>query len=203
MSEFIHSHIKLEHLLCALIFISRLGDIGSTYLVTPKLKLEANPIVRKFGWWYAIATLAICLVPYYSTAMAIIVLVPSLMVSASNTGKVWFVRAYGESAYLELLLSVARKSRLSHALVPTIVAALFIALVGLTMMLFCPDPTKDWGYWFGAGVIVYAVAIGFHGSMFFIRLFRNAKHSDGLGQSAQPVAAPNAGSASAPPASGR
>src|SRR5437773_11506825 len=99
MREYFLKHIRLEHLLCALIFISRLGDIGSTYLITPKLKLETNPIVRKLGWWFAIATLAVCLVPYYSTAMAIIVLVPSLMVSAANAGKIWVARAFGEGAY--------------------------------------------------------------------------------------------------------
>ena len=116
MREFLYSHVKLEHLLCILILVSRLGDIGSTYLVTPKLKLEANPIVRKFGWWFAIATMLLCLIPYYSTGMGIIVLIPSLMVSASNTAKIWFARAYGESEYQELLLRLARKTRLSSAL---------------------------------------------------------------------------------------
>jgi len=86
MREFIYSHIRLEHLLCALILLSRLGDIGSTYLVTPKLRLEANPIVRKLGWWFAVATLLLCLVPYYWTPAGIIILIPSLMVSAANTG---------------------------------------------------------------------------------------------------------------------
>src|ERR1051326_7172442 len=89
MREYILSHVKIEHLLCTLIFVARVGDIGSTYLVTPKLRLEANPIIRKLGWWFAIATVALCLIPYYSTAMAVIVLVPSLLVSAANTGKIW------------------------------------------------------------------------------------------------------------------
>jgi len=200
MREYIQSQMKLEHLLCALIFISRLGDIASTYLVTPKLKLEANPIVRKLGWRFAILTIAICLVPYYSTAMGIIVLVPSLLVSAANTGKIWFARAYGETAYYELILSVARRSRLSHALAPTIVAAVFHALIGLILLLLSPDPTRDWGYWFGVGFLVYAFAIGLYGSLFFIRLFRKAKCSDSQErQAAQPVAASNAGSAGAPP----
>src|SRR5271154_5888940 len=90
MSEYIVSHFKLEHLLCGLILISRIGDIGSTYLVTPNLKLEANPIVRKLGWKFAFLTLFVCLVPYYSTAMGVVVLVVSLLVSAQNTSKIWF-----------------------------------------------------------------------------------------------------------------
>src|SRR5437867_966894 len=103
MREYIYNNVKLEHLLCVVILLSRLGDIGSTYLITPKLKLEANPIARKLGWGFAVATLLLCFVPYYSTALGIIVLIPSLMVSAANASKIWFVRAYGESEYHDLL----------------------------------------------------------------------------------------------------
>jgi hypothetical protein len=198
MREYFLKHIGLEHLLCALIFISRLGDIGSTYLITPKLKLEANPIVRKFGWWFAIATLAVCLVPYYSTAMAIIVLVPSLMVSAANAGKIWVARAFGEGAYHELLLRLAKGSRLSHALGPVIVAAVFTALIGLVLLLLSPDPRQDWGFWFAMGFLAYAFIIGFYHSLFFVRLFRQARRCGGEEPHRQ-IARPSAGSASAPP----
>jgi len=196
MREYIQSHIGLEHLLCALIFLSRLGDIGSTCLITPTLKLEANPIMRKLGWWFAVATLLVCLVPYYSTALAIVVLVPSLMVSAANASKIWFARAYGESEYHALLVRVARRSRLSHALAPTIVAAVFTALVGLVLLLLSPDPARDWGYWFALGFLAYAFVIGFYGSLFFVRLFRmangNGEQEDNPAQSA---ASPKGGAA--------
>jgi len=175
MREYFYAHVKLEHLLCGLILFARLGDIGSTYLATPTLKLEANPIMRRLGWWFAVATLFVCLVPYYSTALGVIVLIPSLMVSASNTGKIWFARAYGESEYHELLLRMAKRSKLWQALLPTVAAAMFNALIGLTLLLLSADPSKDWSYWFGIGFLGYALAIGFHGSVFFIRLFKNAR----------------------------
>jgi hypothetical protein len=31
-----------------MILAVRLGDIGTTYLLTPNLKLEANPLLRRF-----------------------------------------------------------------------------------------------------------------------------------------------------------
>jgi hypothetical protein len=68
------------------------------------------------------------------------------MVSASNAGKIRFVRAYGESEYLDLLQSLARKSKLSHALATTIISAAFIGMVGLLLLFLSPDPSKDWGY---------------------------------------------------------
>src|SRR5665213_2581533 len=137
MREYILSHLRIEHFLCGLILISRMGDIGSTYLVTPTLKLEANPIVRKLGWKFAWLTLLVCLVPYYSTAMGVVVLVPSLLVSASNTSKIWFVRAYGESEYQALILRLAKGSKLSHALAVVFASALFIALAGLVLLFLC------------------------------------------------------------------
>ena len=174
MREYFYSHISLEQLLCALVLISRLGDIGTTYLATPKLKLEANPIVRKLGWWFGIASLLLCLVPYWSTAAGIIILVPSLMVSASNASRIWFVRAYGESEYVDLLQRLAMKSKLSHALAATLVSAMFVALIGFILLLLSPDPSKDWGYWFAFGFFSYAFVMGFYGSLFFIKLFRKA-----------------------------
>ena len=118
MRDFIYQHIKLEHLLCALILIARIGDIGSTYLVTPTLKLEANPIMKRLGWRFALATLLICLIPYYSTALGIVALVHSLLLSASNIRLVWFARAYGEREYYELLLRTAKRTTLWHAYYP-------------------------------------------------------------------------------------
>ena len=178
MREYIDTQAKLEHLLCILILVSRLGDIGSTYLVTPKLKLEANPFVRKLGWLFAVASLLLGFVPYYSTAIGIVVLVPSLMVSASNTSKIWFARAYGEGEYLELLQRMASKSKLSHALAGSIVSAAFIAIIGFLLLFLSPDPSKDWGYWFAIGFLVYGFAIAFHHSSFYVRLFRKARQLD-------------------------
>ncbi len=81
--------------LAALILVSRLGDILSTYLVTPSLKLEANLLLRKLGWRFAVATTLIALVPFYNTALGVMVLVPSLLVSASNLQKVWAGESHG------------------------------------------------------------------------------------------------------------
>jgi hypothetical protein len=178
MHEYFYAHLKLEDLLCGLILLARIGDIGSTYLVTPTLKLEANPIIKRLGWWFAVATLLVCLVPYYSTALGIIVLIPSLMVSVSNIGKIWIARALGEGEYYELLLRTAKRSRLSHALLPTIAAAMFLALIGLTLILLCPDLDKDWGYWFGLGFLAHAFVIGFYGSLFYVRLFIKAQSDE-------------------------
>src|SRR5689334_3080900 len=109
--------------LCVLILVGRIGDIGSTYLITPKLELEGNLIAHKLGWKFAILTLLICLIPFYSLPFGVMALSASLFVSASNISKIWIVRTYGETEYWELLMNLARKSRLSHAVGFNLLAA--------------------------------------------------------------------------------
>jgi hypothetical protein len=142
------------------------------------MKLEANPIAKKLGWRFGILTILVCLVPYYSTPMGTIILVPSLLVSASNTAKIWFVRALGETEYLDLLYRLARTTKLTHALAGVLVSAMFIALAGLVLLYLAPDPSVDWGYWYGIGILSYAFVVGFYGSIYVWRLFGNARRSD-------------------------
>jgi hypothetical protein len=82
------SQTEFEHSLAALILVARIGDIASTYLATPRLVLEANPIARRLGWPFALLTLLLALAPYYNTAAGVLVLVPSLLVASRNCGSI-------------------------------------------------------------------------------------------------------------------
>jgi hypothetical protein len=95
------------HLLAALVLLSRLGDIVSTRLVTPKLRLEANPIARRLGWPFAFATLLVAAMPYFDARIGVAVLAASLLVSASNFYRGWFIRAIGEEEFEQLVLRAA------------------------------------------------------------------------------------------------
>jgi hypothetical protein len=165
---------NLRPLLCALLLLARIGDVGTTYLITPNLILEANPIVRKLGWPFALLTLGACLLPYVHIPAAVAALMTFLLVSASNAGKIWIVRTIGERAYATFVLELARKSRLSHALLATAASAFFVALAGATILLFYPSPEEDWGFWLGLGVLVYAGAVWLYGTLATVRLFRRA-----------------------------
>ena len=164
---------NLRPVLCGLLLLSRIGDIGTTYLVTPNLMLEANPIVRKLGWPFALLTLSACLLPYVHIPSAVTALIMFLFVSASNAGKIWIVRTMGEKAYAALLLDLARRSRLSHALLGVAATAFFVAVAGGTIVLFYPSD-EAWGFWLGLGVLLYAFAVWFYGTLATVRLFRRA-----------------------------
>ena len=173
MLQFLATHF--EHVLCALILLGRVGDIVTTYLATPKLRLEANPIMRKLGWRFAMLTLLLCLIPYYSTALGVMVVVPSLMVSSSNAARLWTMRALGEEKYLEFLYLAARSGKLSHAIAGLLVSQMFLAIVGLLLLALSPDPAADWGFWIALGILTYVFAMTLHGCLFLRRIFRAAR----------------------------
>ncbi len=173
MNEFVADN--LEHVLCGLILVARIGDIGSTYLVTPTLKLEGNPVARKLGWPFALATLLVCFVPYYDVALGVVVLVPSLLVSAANANKIWTAKALGEEGLHNSMLEAARKGSLRVALACLYGSCGFTLLTGIVLVVLCPDPARNWGYWFGLGIVVYGIARIVHGTAFYIRMFGKAR----------------------------
>ncbi|KPJ94949.1 MAG: hypothetical protein AMJ53_04015 [Gammaproteobacteria bacterium SG8_11] len=163
----------LDHLLAILIFIARLGDIGTTYLLSPKLKLEANPIIRKFRWPYAIATLLICLIPYVSEQGAVTILVASLMVSMSNSLRLWLVRTVGEEEYYQSVVDAAGRANPQQSIILLFLPGFFMSLLSFIIFMLYPEPDRDWGFWIAAGVFAYAMVLFIYMPASFLR-FRKA-----------------------------
>lgn len=164
----------LPHLLAALLLVARLGDIGTTYLLSPNLKLEANPIIRRFRWPYAIATLLICLTPYISPRGAVTILVASLLVSMSNSLRLWLVRTVGEEAYYQSVVEAAGRANPRQSIALLFLPGFFMSLLALTIFMFYSDPNNDWGFWIAAGVFAYALVLFIYMPASFIRFHKEA-----------------------------
>src|SRR5438874_9819141 len=95
MIELLTDERGFPHFLAALVLLSRIGDVLSTYLVSPTLLLESNAFVRRWGWPVALLSLLFCFVPYYNTAVGVVVLTASFLVTGSNLSRCWLVRALG------------------------------------------------------------------------------------------------------------
>lgn len=160
---------QLPHVIAFLLLLARLGDVGSTYLISPTLKLEANPIVRRLRWPFAGVTILAAAIPYYSLPAGVAFLVVSLLVCASNCSRVWLVRTMGESEYHLLVIGIARRAPLALSLVFCLLSPLCMATVGGVLLLFYPNPKDDWAAWFAVGFIIYAMVIGLYGSLAFLR----------------------------------
>jgi hypothetical protein len=165
----------IEHttnLVALMLLLARIGDVGSTYLATPRLKLEANPIARRFRWPFAALTLFAAAIPYYSVPMGIAVLVASLLVSASNFSKLWLVRAMGEHEYHRLVVRMAGQSKVPASMLFILAPAVCMAAIGWLLLYFYPNPETDWAYGFAFGFFGYALAIAIWGTRAFFQFRR-------------------------------
>ena len=173
MREFFFAH--LPHCLAGLILLARLADIGTTWLATPRLMLESNPFVRRLPRTTAILSLFLFLVPYWAPGPSLIILVPSLLVSANNASRLWVYRAVGEEQAFENALASAARARVRPTLISLALPPLFFTVLAGLLVLFYPDPVRDWGYWFALGLVTYALAMLVYGPLSFFRLRKFAR----------------------------
>lgn len=162
---------NIEMILCFLLLIARIGDLLSTWLMTPSLELETNPIVRRLGWKFALPTILVCFLPFASPSASVMVLVPCLLVCASNFGKLWTIRTLGEKDFHEMILDLARRGNRPLAYLGMAVSSSFVIAVGLLLGVFYPDPASDWGFWVAAGIVLYGGIVWLYGSLYFHRIF--------------------------------
>jgi hypothetical protein len=174
----------LRHVLCGLILLGRLGDIISTRLITPKLELEANPLMRRLGWKFAVLTVLLCLAPYVMhPALAVILVPPFLMISGSNIGKIWVVRALGEKHVLQQSIEAARNSTFAKAATCAMFSGGFFILTGLVLVYLVRlqesrTQASLLPEYFGFGVAAFGLAISLHGTLHLRRIFRLAAAPD-------------------------
>ena len=171
---------NLQNMLAVLILLARLGDIGSTYLATPTLKMESNPLMRFGGWRLALLTTLACLIPYYSAPLGVTMLVLSLLVTGSNLSKGWLMRALGEEGYQAMVRTAAEHSSLPVALGFVLGSAASVAFAGIILMFVSGGP-NTWAYWATSGVTIYALAIAVYGTLSAVKLFRRLVSADVVG----------------------
>src|SRR5215471_18404668 len=87
-------------LIFLLLFVSRGFDFLSTWLATPHMVLEGNPIAKKLGWkWGIPVNLAICFGFAFWPLPALVISTTSVLVAARNFQSAWLMRSMGEQRY--------------------------------------------------------------------------------------------------------
>lgn len=169
---------RIQHLLFALLLIGRLGDVISTWLASPSLKLESNPIARRLRWPWIVGSLGLCVVPYFSVELGIVLTVVSLWVSADNISRLWLIRSIGEAEMAELVQRAAANSTLSAAMIVVIAKATFIAMMGMLLCFFSWQFYPTWSFWFGIGILAYGGINLLMGTSHFVGLFAKKETDD-------------------------
>jgi hypothetical protein len=163
-----------SHVLAALLLFSRAADVVSTRLASPRLALEANPLVRRLGWPFAWSTLGVCLVAYvpgYGPAIALPAIVVSLFVAGNNFTRGWAMRAVGEDAYRAHMRRVVAAASPGYAYFAIAMGSALVAAVGLLLLVFDPDPREPACY-VAIGILIYAFAGWLHGTVALRRMRR-------------------------------
>jgi hypothetical protein len=154
-----------------LLLFARGMDFLSTWVATPNLMLEGNPLARKLGWkWGGLVNLALCFVFAFWPLTAIIVTTAGLLVAAHNFHSAWLMRSMGEAAYRDWFLERLAHTRLSFYFACLCGETILTALPGAALICFCDAGSIPFAI--GFGIVGYAGIVLFYTSLSLWRLRR-------------------------------
>ena len=170
MDEFLPFASKAYWITLALVCFARAMDFLSTYVATPNLVLEGNPIAKWLGWKGGIAlNIGLAFLFAFWPLPAVVITTTSLLVAARNLQSAWLMRSMGEDNYRSWMIQ-----RMCAANIPTVVLcilgqALFFALIGAALMT---DTRRILSLGIGMGMLTYAFAILLYSLLSVFRLRR-------------------------------
>lgn len=164
-----------EYLLWAVVLLFARGmDFLSTWIATPNLLLEANPLARRLGWkWGMLVNLAACLGLALLPLAAVVVATTSLLVAAHNFQSAWIMRTMGEESYRDWYLECARRTPLTVHLFCLLGQTGLAAIIGVALVMFGSDSIISLGA--GFGLIIYGVTVLFYTLLSWWRLRRASR----------------------------
>lgn len=150
---------SLEYLfLLGLLVFARGMDFFSTWVATPRLVLEGNPIAKWLGWKLGgVVNLILCLLCASAPLPAIVICTTSLMVAARNFQGAWLMRSMGEYNY-RLWMSERRAQGSQTLFVFCLLAqCALVALIGMALVWYGGQLLVPVGI--GIGLLMYCVVV--------------------------------------------
>jgi hypothetical protein len=175
-----------------LLFVARGMDFLSTWVATPNLVLEGNPLAKKLGWkWGIPLNVALCFGFAFWPLPAIVISTTSVLVAARNFQSAWLMRSLGEQLYRTWHVERVQETSISLYLFCLFGQTVLTAAVGAGVIL-----ATNWGHRdepvalaIGLGIIAYALAVAFYTLLGIVRLRRAHKKEDPRKFLAQPFTA--------------
>jgi len=159
--------------LCLLVFARGL-DFLSTWIATPNLVLEGNPLAKRLGWrWGLLLNLLLVAVLALWPLSAIVVATASVLVAARNFQSAWLMHSLGEEAYREWHIERVRETRVTLYLFCLAGNTLLTAGVGAALIY--SSHLRLAPFAIGMGMVAYAVAVAFYTLLAIWRIHRAAK----------------------------
>ena len=155
-----------------LLLFARAMDFLSTWIATPTLLLEANPLARVLRWkWGMTVNVVLCLAFAFLPLTAIIISTTSVLVAARNFQLAWLMRTHGEENYRNWFVERMEETPPGLFLFCLMSQTSLTAAVGGALMYF-----SNWQelvpLGIGLGIIGYAMAVLI---FTFLALWRNRR----------------------------
>jgi len=175
MSDFIPFGSRAYAEFFLLLLFSRGVDFLSTWIATPNLVLEGNPVAKKLGWkWSILTNFALCFGLAFWPLPAVVISTSSVLLAARNFQSAWIMRSMGEQNYRDWRIQRIQETSATLFLFCLFgQTALTAGLGGAILYL------ADWqrGFFLGAiglGIIVYSLAVVIYSMLAVWRLRRNS-----------------------------
>src|SRR5438552_15520700 len=155
MDDFLPFPSREYFLMLLLLLVSRGMDMLSTWVATPTLVLEGNPIAKKLGWrWGIPINLAICGGLAFWPLPAIVISTSSVLVAARNFQSAWLMRSLGEHIYRDWHIHRIQETRITLYLFCLAGNTLLTAGVGAAVIYFSKMVLVPFAI--GVGIFAYA-----------------------------------------------
>jgi len=180
MDDFLPFPSRDYFLMLLLLLVARGMDVLSTWVATPNLLLEGNPIAKKLGWrWGLPINFGVCLVLAFWPLPAIVISTTSVLVAARNFQSAWLMRSLGEHAYRDWHIQRIQETRVTLYLFCLAGNTLLTAGVGAAVIYFSNMPAAGGQpllvpFAIGVGIVAYAGAVAFYTLLAIWRLRRAA-----------------------------
>ena len=172
MEEFVQFGSRSYASMFLLLFVSRGMDFLSTWVATPNMVLEGNPIAKRLGWrWGIPLNLALCFGFAFWPLPAIVISTTSVMVAARNFQSAWLMRSLGEQLYRDWHMERVQETSVTLYLFCLFAQTALIAGVGAAVIYF-----SEWRLVplaIGLGIVAYALAVAFYTLLGIWRLRRS------------------------------
>lgn len=184
MDDFVRFGSRDFCLMILLLAFARGMDFLSTWVATPNLVLEGNPLAKKLGWrGGALVNIAISFGMAFWPATAIAVSTMSVLVASRNFQNAWLMRTMGEERYREWHVARIQETPIILYLVCLAGNTLLIAAVGFAIIFYGSNNLPATSLIsavaplsLGMGIVGYALAVAFYTMLAVWRLRRPWRH---------------------------
>jgi hypothetical protein len=173
MEELVPFASRLYGLMFLLLIVARGMDFLSTWVATPNLVLEGNPIAKKLGWkWGIPLNVALCLGFAAWPLPAIVISTTSVLVASRNFQSAWLMRSLGEQIYRDWHMERIQETSVTLYLFCLFAQTALTGGVGAAVVYF-----SEWQLVplaIGLGIVAYALAVAFYTLLGIWRMRRSA-----------------------------